>query len=92
MTIKERTIDAVKQLIAIQKKESEIKAERIALQKAITQIAVDDHREYEDPGNTKSGVDLNEDNYISIDGAVWHLEIKENLEFHRLTKSLATHF
>lgn len=49
MTIKERTIDAVKQLIAIQKQEKAIKTKRIELEQAITAIAVEDYREYSDP-------------------------------------------
>lgn len=94
MTIKERTIDAVKQLLAIQEQEAAIKAKRIALEEAITAIAVEDYREYSDPDNPKSGVglDLGETNYIDINGTVYKLEFKDNLEFHSLHESSATHF
>ncbi len=92
MTIKERTIDAVKQLLAIQEQEEAIKAKRIALENAITAIAVEDYREYSDPDNPKSGLDLGETNYIDINGTVYKLEFKDNLEFHSLYESSATHF
>ena len=92
--IKEKTIAAIKKLIALQQEEARLEIERMSAEDELSSIALEDVKEAHDEANLKYhlGTELGENNYITIDGIVYELEFTDEFKFYRLRKSTSTHF